>query len=69
MLVKFMLKIHQARLQQYVNRELPEVQGLENNAFSLSQYLSLFPSLFFFKYLNLMCVLYSQGKDVHYFLF
>ena len=30
MLVKFMLKIHQTRLQQYVNRELPEVQGLEN---------------------------------------
>ena len=30
MLVKFMLKIHQARLQQYVNQELPEVQGLEN---------------------------------------
>ena len=30
MLVKFMLKIHQARLQQYVNRELSQVQGLEN---------------------------------------
>ena len=30
MLVKFMLKIHQTRLQQYVNQELPEVQGLEN---------------------------------------
>ena len=26
MLVKFMLKIHQARLQQYVNRELPDEQ-------------------------------------------
>ena len=39
MLVKFMLKIHQARYQQYVNGELQEVQGLENIEEQIATYI------------------------------